>query len=811
MDEQLKNETKEDGNQAVSVKPKRNILKKILIAASFLAVLIAGIILINDILRKKWHFSAHAAQQVVQGFYQEKDHTLDVVCLGPSSVRNSISGLEMYKEYGFTTYSRGTSIQLPMLSYYLLQETLEKHDIKAVVMDSMSLTNIMLSGYSKEGIVGQIHEAVDYMPWSTYKYQFIQELLKQDLPVSFADFILPLYVYHDRWEEVNEEDFTYREWQADYCYKGQNPNIKTVTHVFDADYMTEDDKEEESIWIEDDFREYYEKIIQLCNERGIKFVLIKIPSDSWTIENHNIIQQFADENKIDFIDYNSLDIQKEIAFNPLTDYCDATGHLNVDGANKISRYLGAYLSEHCEFTDKRGDEAYASWDEDYEKYENLVNAAALRRESNLIAFLKKLDNPDYIVMMATRDNLSTYYNKTIEKVFRDLGIDKPFGESRYYSYAAVIDGGKVVCEAVDENPDDEDPSASCDIELDGHKISINSVSARTSNAVTIIFDGDQLAANARGFNFVVYDKKTNQVIANSVYNTGLRGREYQLPSTFELSYLDLLDNDDYITVIGAGRNGSKYMPAFVNEQLKEMGLKPLDGETNRPYLAVMNGSNIILNEYGEEDDELEFDEKVEGIQVTAACDSDVFSARIGEEPMKHKMSGLTILVYSKEKGALAVKSRFAWADNYATGTDYNDMSDIQKVLSAAKKDEADILCLYSPEQASDGVPEDVISALKEYGLGGLNTEGYYAGIAAGDGTVREQQDAQPVTMEYAREAESGKDGESIPAVSLILNPTNKGYKVLVNGITYSTKGQGLYLMIYHREKQAVLAEKNFSN
>ena len=46
MDEQLKNEIKEDGNQAVSVKPKRNILKKILIAASFLAVLIAGIILI---------------------------------------------------------------------------------------------------------------------------------------------------------------------------------------------------------------------------------------------------------------------------------------------------------------------------------------------------------------------------------------------------------------------------------------------------------------------------------------------------------------------------------------------------------------------------------------------------------------------------------------------------------------------------------------------------------------------------------------------------------------------------------------------
>ena len=51
-----------------------------------------------------------------------------------------------------------------------------------------------------------------------------------------------------------------------------------------------------------------------------------------------------------------------------TDTRDGGRHLNCEGAEKVSAYLGKYISEKYSFKDKRKSEKYADWNNDYMNY-----------------------------------------------------------------------------------------------------------------------------------------------------------------------------------------------------------------------------------------------------------------------------------------------------------------------------------------------------------------------------------------------------------------------------------------------------------
>ena len=48
---------------------------------------------------------------------------------------------------------------------------------------------------------------------------------------------------------------------------------------------------------------------------------------------------------------------------------DWQGHLNPDGASKATAFLGAWLKEHYDLPDRRGDSAYTHWDDNLAQYE----------------------------------------------------------------------------------------------------------------------------------------------------------------------------------------------------------------------------------------------------------------------------------------------------------------------------------------------------------------------------------------------------------------------------------------------------------
>ena len=476
---------------------------------------------LGDLVRQKWDYSSNnAAQLIVQGYYEEPEQSLDVLFCGASTVRNGMSPVQMFKEYGFTGYSRATSIQAPVISYNLLLETLENHKLKAVVIDATTLSQVTNNANDMEG---KYHEAIDFMPMSKYKWNIISEITANG-EYSIADFVLPLYRYHDRWDKLEEQDFTYHSWRKDYPYKGQYPILKISGYAFPDDYMIPGVMQDTNFQLDNDAIYYFDKIVDLCNAKNIKLILVKTPVGSWDWQKHDTVAKYAELSGVEFIDFNIPELQKEIGFDATYDFCDDGRHPNLTGAKKMRSYIGAYLVEVCDFEDKRGVAGYEAWDESCKLYNRLLYDRTIITEANLIKYFDMINRRGYTIIIAAQNDTSKYFSDEVKNAFAGLGLNIDVSDTSYQSYVAVISEQQVYFEqqAVGSMV------SFCDnvSELD---LVISSFADKSiGNSTSIRIDGTEYSLQGSGFNVVVYDNIVGQVVARRTFDTGRSGNLYTL-------------------------------------------------------------------------------------------------------------------------------------------------------------------------------------------------------------------------------------------------------------------------------------------
>ena len=105
----------------------------------------------------------------------------------------------------------------------------------------------------------------------------------------------------------------------------------------------------------------------MCKEKGIEVVLLHLPKMSWTYEKSQAMETFAEEQGVDYVDFDTEEIRTQVGLDPAVDYYDQ-GHVNLTGSVKVSEWLGNYLDQTYDLPDHRGEEAYAQWDIDLQAY-----------------------------------------------------------------------------------------------------------------------------------------------------------------------------------------------------------------------------------------------------------------------------------------------------------------------------------------------------------------------------------------------------------------------------------------------------------
>lgn len=321
-------------------------MKRAAYAALWLAALCACLLLADRAMRRD-----DGKRKYGPFFAEEQNY--DVFFMGTSRVLDGVQPMELWRDYGFTSYNMGNNSENLEMTKWVLDLAMDTHKPKAVLIDVYYVDRKVTDAWA----YAYRHLFLDEIPLSKKKI----ECVKATLPRSeWTEFLMPFSLYHGRWEEIlsgeTEELVICQPFAmgAELRAQREKPAIDFVrTQAMNTEEMEGKDS--------------LRKIAALCRENGVEPVFMAIPAPISEEEQMNVnsVQLIADELGVPFI--NMLDAQGLVDFN--SDCYDGLGHLNPDGASKVTAYLGAWLSEHFDFTDKRGDAAYAHWDESLAQYE----------------------------------------------------------------------------------------------------------------------------------------------------------------------------------------------------------------------------------------------------------------------------------------------------------------------------------------------------------------------------------------------------------------------------------------------------------
>lgn len=470
----------------------------------FIVILIALLFMLTRILVPKYFFdNIWPTTSTYLGFYEMEKNSVDALFFGSSHGVSSISPQEIYDNYGLRTYNLSCEQQNILLSYYWLKEALRYQQPKAVVLDTyfcFPYGEAVAAGEALNSAESTTRKAMDYMKWSDVKCAAVADICKSDKKQTMFSYYFPLSRFHSRWLWLGENDFSYMEMSNHSGLKGYSMLAgRCGNEVYKPFNIGDDGEITEMVPL---MQEYLDKIVDLCNEKGIKLILIKTPSTAGTVQRYNRVAAYAKEKGIEYYDFNENSLYNEIGYNFSADNSDG-GHLNYWGAQKVSLKLAEILIADGDLSETKD----SQWENSRESYNKVVQNITLPYITDIAGYLDAVNKEYYTVFMAVKDEASKNLNEELVLKMKELGLSVNLSEQYRKSYYAVISPEEVI-----EKVSDELISTEGLFRNDRSSYSIKSAGFECGNTCSIIINDTEYAKNLRGLNIVVYDNVYNKVV-----------------------------------------------------------------------------------------------------------------------------------------------------------------------------------------------------------------------------------------------------------------------------------------------------------
>lgn len=268
----------------------------------------------------------------VGGFYNEPVDSLNVMFFGSSHMYCSIDPRMLEDQTGLKSYVFATQQQPLWISYHYLKEALKLQNPETVVLEVHMV--VQEDAYADEGT---LHSAINPIQLSKNKVEMVYAAVP---PGERRNYILDIFKYHDRWEELTREDYTLAHFDERDPLKGF-VRLEAVTVIESRDELESVVAVAEPM---DKSMAYLEKFIELSREEGFELILIKAPSNATVEEKklYNAVEVLAAEEGITYVDFNMH--YEPLGLDMTTDFYDRR-HLNVNGVAKFVPYFGMFLME----------------------------------------------------------------------------------------------------------------------------------------------------------------------------------------------------------------------------------------------------------------------------------------------------------------------------------------------------------------------------------------------------------------------------------------------------------------------------------
>ncbi len=336
--------------------PKRTLWLRTLCVVLALLILAAIPLVLTPVLMPKYLTVSREGNLTEEYYAAVAETSHDVIFIGDCEIYESFVPAILWEEYGISSYLRGNAQQLVWHSYYMLEDTLRYETPKAVVFNVLALM------YGEPQKEAYNRMALDGMEWSEVKAEAIQASMTEE--EDFLTYVFPFFRFHSRWSELTVEDFT-------YAFRDK-PTVSDSGYLMQTGIVPADPENEPApsplldVNLPKTAMAYLDRMVTLCGEKGIELILIKAPTNSWRYHWYDEwdaqITAYAAEHDLAY--YNFMDETDAIGLDMTTDTYDAGIHLNVYGAEKLSRYFGAILRETHGIPDQRtNSHALAVWTE----------------------------------------------------------------------------------------------------------------------------------------------------------------------------------------------------------------------------------------------------------------------------------------------------------------------------------------------------------------------------------------------------------------------------------------------------------------
>lgn len=388
--------------------------------ARIVSVIILVVIIIISVGRVSDFLQLKESDNRYASFFTEENQ-IDVIFIGSSHVRHGFFPMELWHDYGITSYNLAGNGNTIPVSYWTLVNALDYQTPKVVVMDVFD----KWPGRKFSEYWGQLHTSLDAFPLSVHKYRMVMDLVDDEnmtdgngTPVYDKrwEILFDLGEYHTRWSSLVEEDF-YDQSKLESnsaVWKGASP-LDAIAPREEHIYT-----ESDNLSYDEMSRDYLERIIQLCADKNIDLLLINTGYDCSDEAKYfaDSINEIAEQYEIQYIDFTELDI---INFESDLQSSGHNTHVNFSGAEKFTSFIGQVLSEEYQLSDYRNDERYSSWGSDYQAFVN-DKVDYLRQQSSLDLYLLFLADDDYDIIIEVLDrSIVDEDNNTY--MLENLGID----------------------------------------------------------------------------------------------------------------------------------------------------------------------------------------------------------------------------------------------------------------------------------------------------------------------------------------------------------------------------------------------------
>ncbi len=294
-----------------------------------------------------------------EAFFRE-ENDFDVLFFGSSNMQLMVNPLQLWNEHGITSYNFGnTSERLPV-TYWTIKNALEYTNPKVVVIEVSQYGETL-----KYKDMYSVHLAWDRFPLSMTKIKAVYDTLSPSDPRY--ELLFDFIIYHDRWSELTAEDFL-----------GNFSKLRgyTVNREYIVYERPEYEYRIDSAAPETEGVRYLEKTVEELQAAGIQVVFVHSPEVNSEEKQAriNAASVTAKKYNVPFIDFT---VMEDSVVDYATDMSD-TDHVNIQGASKLTHYLGEFLVSNYNLESHSENAAYEEWDADYEQFRAENEGAELR-------------------------------------------------------------------------------------------------------------------------------------------------------------------------------------------------------------------------------------------------------------------------------------------------------------------------------------------------------------------------------------------------------------------------------------------------